>query len=282
MKQHIPQDAVTLESLEQQIRVISLESVSDTQMLKAETGRLPRFISDVKSFITRHLNPFSVSVKTVDARKLDTLTRGQLYTKLAALGVFVPSGFTGKWLPYIELLAKSQQTVNNLYHGLLIPFEKYLASVLTNAEALKNLSVPSELARYKASDTVELSKEFAAFFGKSNSTEATFGDVAERIADIQTVARNLNEVNLEFAKIDRRALLKRVENITEMLDGLVSNIKQYPDEYAMSASSVKLISDLSLFMAREVEYYTIHGYFLEAFTTSVDDSFKRLAQAISR
>ncbi len=282
MKQHLPQDDVTLESLAQQLRVISLESSNDTQLLKAETARMPRFINDIKSFITRRLNPFSVDVRTVDSRKLEAAVRGQLFTKISSLGVFVPSGFEGKWLPYIALLDKSQSSVNGLYFDLLIPFEKYLAAVLTTAESLKDLSIPTPLARYKSADTAELSKEFAKFFGAGNGTEAVLGDVIERLPDIPTVTRDLNAVNVEFAKIDRRALLKRVENITDLLDKLIDNIKNHPDEYQMSATSVKIISELALYMAREVEYYTIHGYFLEAFTTSVDDSYKRLAAALTR
>ena len=282
MKQHIPQEDVTLESLEQQLRVISLESVADSQVLRAETTRLPRFINDVKVFIKRRLNPFSVSPKTIDGRKLEMAIRGQMITRVAPLGVFVPSGFKGKWLPYIELLEKSQKVNDNLYHGLLIPFEKYLASVLTNSDRLKDLSIPAELSKYQSSDTVELNKEFAAFFDNSNSTEATFGDVVDRLTDIPTITRNLNNVNVEFAKIDRRALLQRVENVTDMLDSLIENIKNHASEYEMSATAVRTVSDLSMYMAREVEFYTIHGYFLESFTTSVDDSYKRLVQSLSR
>lgn len=282
MKEFFPAEEITMESLERNARVISMESGLVSQTLKATPSRLPAFVEDVKQFLKRHLNPFSVSVKQVDGRRLEALLRTNDYLKVSNLGVFIPTGFQGKWLDYVKLLSTSQQSINVLNNELLIPFEQFLSTVLTSSDRLKNLSVPQALMRYKEADTEALGREFAKFFGNSGNTEATFGDVVERNADLAEVTRGLNETNVQFAHIDRKILLKRVENITEMLDLLMNNIKQYPDEYQISGPTVQTLSALTLAMARQVEYYTVHGYFLEAFTTAVADSYKRLEKALSR
>jgi len=44
---------------------------------------------------------------------------------------------------------------------------------------------------------------------------------------------------------------------------------------------LKQLTDLTYFMAREVEFYSTVGYFLQAFTTSVNDSYKGLESALT-
>jgi hypothetical protein len=277
-----PNATVTLESLSHQRTVIGLESAGLSQAMSAAVNKLPHFLEDVKKFITSRLNPFSSNITLVDSRKLEARFRTIDYVSASNLGVFVPAGFNGNWLDYIQVLNKSQKVLDNLRDGLLKPFEVYVAQLLNSPEHLRDNSIMPQLARYKSPDFKGLDKEFSTFFNKTQSTESTYGEVVKRHADLPLITRDLNEVNTRFASIDRTVLIKQVTSISDLLGMLINNIKESREEYVVSGTTMKALTDLTFFMAHEVEYYTTHGYFLDTFSLSVKDSYKRLERSVER
>ncbi len=277
------EDEVTLESLHRQRNVITLESNAPSQAIAAMTSRLPKFLADVKDFIGRHIRPFGQSVNLVDSRKLEARFKTLDYITASNLGVFVPGGFKGQWLPYTEVLNRSQAIIDVLRKDLLNPFETHLSVLLTDHSHLRDNNLGGSLSRYKKNDLEALKKDFNKFFtGNLSVTDATYGDVVGRHADLPQVSKTLNDINLRFAAVDRTDLLKQVDRISEYLGTLIHNLENHPDEYTISAAMLQALVNLTYTMAGEVEYYTVHGYFLDAFTVSVRDSYKHLEKAVIR
>lgn len=274
---------VSLEDLMHQRTVLSLESGVLSQTLSATTDRLPRFLADVKQFVADRLSLHKSNIDLVDSRKLESRFKTLDYVSASNLGVFVPAGFTGTWLDYIQVLQRSQKTLDVLRDGLLKPFENYVSMLLTTPDHLRDNSVHPQLARYKSPDIEGLKKSFKEHFSaKTQETESTYGEVVKRHADLPLVTRDLNEVNTSFARIDRTVLHKQVTSISDMLGQLILNFKEDPENYVVSGVTLKALTDLTYFMAQEVEYYSTHGHFLDNFTVSVKDSYKRLEKALDR
>lgn len=274
-------EQVTFESLSHQRTVIGLEAMTLSQTLNASTNRLPEFLAGAKQFIAGMFSPSSPKPQLVDSRKLEREIRDVDYVSAAPLRVFVPAGFNTTWLQYIELLAQSQRVLDDLQRGLLKPFETWISTLLMRPDTLRAVSFTPDLARYKAPDLDALKENFAASFDKSGKTESTYGAVIKRHADLPLVTRNLNDVNSHYGAINRRDLLKQVNDISALLDKLLHNMKEDPETYQISGPVLKQLTDLTYFMAREVEFYSTVGYFLQAFTVSVDDSYKNLERILS-
>lgn len=273
---------ISLEDLNHQRVVIGLESSVISQTLSATASKLPRFLDEIKGFVQSKLNPFKHSIDLVDSRVIEEKFRQIDYIQASNLGVVVPVGFKGTWLDYVAVLADSQKVVSSMRDGLLKPFETYIAELLNNPDHLRSNSVNPQLARYKSNTMEPLKVEFAKFIGNGSKTEASYGDVVKRHNDLPLVTRGLNDINTAFASIDRSVLIKQVTSISDLLDRLITNIKEEPEAYVISGACLKSLTDLTYFMAREVEYYTTHGYFLETFTLSVKDSYAMLKQAVDR
>jgi hypothetical protein len=283
MKKHFVSDeAVSLEGLDRQRNVISMESAGPSQVMSASASRLSGFLGDIKNFVMTKLNPFKHHIDLVDSRWLEDKFKNIDYVQASQLGVVTPVGFKGNWLGYIQVLAESQAHVSNLQTGLLKPFEMHLSDLLNNPEHLRANSVPQTLAKFKPNQPNQLKEKFSKFIGVGGSTESTYGDVVKRHGELPTVTHALNEVNTLFASIDRSVLIKQVNSISTMLETLTNNIEADPDNYVISGACLKALTDLTFFMATEIDFYTVHGYFLETFTLSVKDSYNMLRESIDR
>jgi hypothetical protein len=283
MKKHFStEDVITLEGLDRQRTTISLESNNPSEVLSANPNKLPGFLADIKNFVLTRLNPFKHHIDLVDSRFIEEKFRNIDYIQASQLGVITPVGFKGTWLNYMAVLAESQAQVTNLQTGLLKPFELYLSELLNTPDHLRANSVGSQLAKFKPNKPSVLKAKFAGFIGTGGSTESTYGEVVKRHADLPLVTRELNEINTRFASIDRTVLIKQVNSVSGMLDTLIGHIKEDPETYVISGACLKALTDLTYYMAEEVEFYTIHGYFLETFTLSVKDSYAMLKKSVDR
>lgn len=283
MKKHFAtDDEVSLESLARQRHVISLESGAPSQVMSASADKLSGFLSDIKTFVMTKLNPFKHHIDLVDSRFIEDKFKNIDYVQASQLGVVTPVGFKGNWLEYIKVLAESQAHVSNLQTGLLKPFEMFLSDMLNSPDHLRGNSVSPQLAKIKTGQASAFKEKFANFVTNAGNTEATYGDVVKRHAELPVVSHALNEVNTQFASIDRSVLIKQVTSISNMLETLTNNIQEDPENYVISGAILKSLTDLTFFMATEVEFYTIHGYFMETFTLSVKDSYAMLRSSVDR
>jgi hypothetical protein len=274
--------SASLEDLNHQRTVIGLESIGVSQTLSAVTLRLPQYLDQIRQFVGNKLNPFKNHIDLVDSRFIEGKFRQLDYIQASYLGVVVPSGFVGTWLEHISVLGESQKIVTDMRTGLLKPFELYISELLNNPDSLKSNTIDEKLSRYKPGRIDDVKVKFVANYGNNGLIETTYGDVCKRHGDLPVVTRNLNDVNTAFASIDRNTLIKQVDSISNLLGMLIANIKEDPTTYAVSGACLKAITDLTYFMACEVEYYTTHGYLLETFTLSVKESFEGLKKAVSR
>ena len=105
-------EQISLESLDRQHRIISLESTNLSQTLSAVTDRLPGFLVDVKHFITNTMNPFASTTGLVNSHTLEARLRNVDFLLVAGLAVDTPPGFRAKWLDYIQALNQGQAVLD--------------------------------------------------------------------------------------------------------------------------------------------------------------------------
>lgn len=270
-------EQISLESLDRQHRIISLESTNLSQTLSAVTDRLPGFLVDVKHFITNTMNPFASTTGLVNSHTLEARLRNVDFLLVAGLAVDTPPGFRAKWLDYIQALNQGQAVLDIFQATALKPFETWLGTLINSPDLLRSVGSAPSLMRYKAPDLDGIKAAMAKCFDpKSGDVSATVGDVVSRSADIPVVTRQLNDINSRFATIDRKVLIRQVTAITELLDALIAGIKEDPEGLPVSGATLKTLTEMTFNMAREVEFYSAHAYAVESFTQSVKDSYKRL------
>lgn len=270
---------VTMESLTRQHTVIAMEAVGLSQMFNAGLAKLPSFLGNFRSFLTHTMNPFAPEYVTLNDSKLRRRLDESDYVTLSPLRVVVPEGFKGYWLDYLALMTESAKPLVSMQSSLLKPFEMWIAAALNAPDSLKSLAAPHSLNGFKAPDIDRLSKLHAGFFSGSQST-STYGKVFKRNADVPVLTRDLNELTARFAAIPRKEIIKQVESIVDLLSQLLENAKADPETYRISGPNLKLIADMTYYVAREVEYYAIYGYQLNDFSRAVNDSYKALEKAL--
>lgn len=272
---------VTLESLDSQHTVISLEAMTLSQVFEVNQSKLPRFLNDTMRFLKNKLSIFSPSVLNVDDRKLAPYLKTIDYATLMPLRVITLEKFNSTWLDYTNLLAKAHTEVMPIQTDLLKPFETFLGVTLNNPENMKSIANIASLPKRNNKDYVGLNGEFGKAFSGRPGAHLTYGEVVQRNADVATVVIGINNLNQDFAKLHRNDLIKNVNRISELLGLLMQKMHNKENEM-MSGAFTKSLSDLTYAVAQDVEFYTTYGYRLESFTVSLKDSINQLVRFLSK
>jgi hypothetical protein len=275
---------VTLESLRRDYEMISLESMTLTQTLKALPHRLPEFVADVKNFI------FNMSaakdaplLAAIDTRLMERMLPKQNYVHMSDVTVFVPPSMNVEWNVYLDALSTSQTLVDGLLNETLSPALRYISVMLTQPENLASVRGKASEYNIVFHDIEAVRKKIAACYSKSGAdAKVRYGDVFKNNNDALIAMKRTNELCEAMAKINRQEVITAVNEITDAMDKLLIRMKQYPDQYKMSGATMNDISKLAYNLGAEIEFFAAHVYMVQSASQAMLDSKDKIEAVLTR
>jgi hypothetical protein len=270
---------ISLEKLANDSRVINLNATVSSEGF---ADALPNFFTDVKSFIS---DLFTVS-KSTSPGALDThgffgSIKQIEYTKLMPVPIHMPMGFNGNVVHYIDVLEKAQGISEKLISDVLNPFSIWIALNISDPTRLAQLTSDRGIHGLRFHDIAGVTKEIGQFIDtNSGRSEVTFGSAFRRVGDWSEAVKQFNDLNNRANRLNNTDITNMVASISNNLDELLKRIKEEPDTYRISGTTVKVISTMCFTMAKECEFYAAYRHMLANLQVALLDSEKILKEFI--
>lgn len=264
---------MTIKSLQLNSERIALEAfiVSDLAALVKKT--FPMILDNFKGLLS-FATPIEAAIAlTPEARSfMNNVVRKHSYMDVAPMSAWVPEGFSGTYLDYLPSLEAQVTHAESIVNGTLGPFTGFLAKVLTNYDDQIATQAVSYTGLNKLREALEADN--AKHYRKgSTKAQVAVGDVVKRNADWETVLHTTDQLSMRMNKIDRKALTKKLDEATDLLDRLIKQIKNNKMDH-LTPEVVTTLSNGAYQVAKEVEFYSIVYYRVLAFTDAVSKTVK--------
>lgn len=254
-------------------QTISLEAKGGRDSLELFHSRLPRFIANVKDFISSALGRSAPRPDLVKMQTMIKAIEAVGYSRAMALKVYVPTGLSVTYPEYVSVLEESQNAVDRLEKSLLVPFSDWISKMLSSPVELSSLRPSNAPKGIEFSDIEGIRKQVGnCFDNRKGRGEKSLGEAFRRVADIELVQNNTNAIIERLAKINRRELASSVEELSSLLARLVRRIESKEEGYEISNQVIKLLSDMVYQVAVEVEHYSVYVHSIEALTNALNDT----------
>lgn len=239
--------------------MIGLESMTPSQLVLALPARLPKFMQDVKHYLTSQFSTVKSSFlgATFAMGETERLIGTSNYYALSQLEIFIPMGLTKDYVGFVACLEANQKVADTLMADVLKPTSFWLGKVLSSPQEL--LSVRDNHGiQFRKLD--ELKRHTAAHFNKvSNQDKCLFGKVFRSNREFLESVTGVNNVTARLAHLDNKSLQAEVDLIVEMMDKLMIRMQQDPNTYQMSGVTAKAMAQIALHLAERVEFYAAHA-----------------------
>ena len=263
--------------------VISLEARAGLTAIA--TGRLPDFFASVKGTFNTYLaqplkNMFSARGLSWFAREIAKAS----YPAMRGTEVYIPAGLKTDYLTYGKVLETATESMASLKHDVLQPFQKWLAQKLGNPSSLNSLTADAKIENYKSHATPKLEKSIQDCFNLHGKQEVVtaYENAVKRNADWAAISAVADKLNAAFSDAAHKEIVDQVNEITGMMDTLMRRIKEDPDTYKLSATSLTLLSNVSLALAQEIEFYGLLRHRMGEYSKAVVDTMEKLEGQINK
>ena len=219
--------------------------------------------------VRNYLNSFSAD------SKLNTLVSTIPYATLASIKAYVPEGFSGNALEYVQLLEQQLNHANNVVAETLTPYNTFLSGILSNPEATKSSAGKSMSFLHRDQARQDLNEQTGTFFKNGTQTADKFSKFYRQNNEILTVQTKVKLLSEMLKQSDIRVIQRATEDTLELVAALQSSHKLEELKQA-SPQVIKLLGEMTLNAAREVEFYAIVRYRVEAFIKCFEDSLEVL------
>lgn len=264
--------------------VLSLEGETYSMDVIVESTRslLVSYINDIRSFIDNTFSTGHEQATTFGFVKNHALERSikkTNHSSIMMLSTYVPPGMMVDWLKYLDALEECQRSVDNIIVDVLKPAKEYFSLALGSPERLKERSPASDISKIKTHEKeIAAAKKSLQLCYSENvvETKKPFGDVFKRSADWTTANNALQQLTERLARVPAKDVLEYVNDISDVLDRLALRLNQSPDVYEISGLTTKIIADLCMRMAQEVEFYAAHCFIMKTATSAMSDTNAQL------
>lgn len=267
---------LTLEQFEDVCLSLSTEAMSVKGSLKPLRRKLPEFFEQFNAFVNSRFfdDDDEMDLALLSQSHYSALAKKGDYMALRRRMVLVPKGLNVTYLDHLETLSKSQDLVDKLMPETLVPFERFLGTLLTHPDTLKSQRESGTLEDVVQHDLESMQEMISKDFTRDGNERRAYGDVIERQRDWPKIVQNFNSVTERLVQIPRKQVIEMVETITEHLNVIVERIEEDPEAYAASGVTISSLAKMSYAAASEVEYYSIHAFMVEQLQTSIEDAAK--------
>jgi len=197
------------------------------------------------------------------------------YTDLRVRSVAIPPGLDATYLEYAKVLLNASEMIVDIQPNLLTPYSRWLA---TNINTPNNLlsARGGSVKGFKPNDIDGIYELMQPMFKKgSTSNVGKVGKHFSRLKDVSEVSKLNEEISKNLLLIDRKALLKKVDEIVHYLEILFDRLT---DEHATPVSPEvgKMLSKLTYTVAREMEFMGVVFYNHKAFNVAFEQVIEKL------
>lgn len=283
---HTPKFQLAMEGhLEQALRVdrrIGLEAGILSNFANTLREGIPSMLSSVTSALRSAEIPEDTSKKGVQFHRPEflRLLEKHNYVHLSALSVFVPEGFKGNLAMYAIALLESAEHANKVVADSINPYNTFLSTLLSSSNA--RLSSFAELSYLAKKDLARdnLNKEIGKFFNAgSTASKQPMGSVISRNADWQALLLTLPRIQKASEEVSRQTVQKSVDECLELI-GAVKEGAKAGELDNLSGPMIKQLSQATLSVAREVEFYSVTAFRIGTLNTVVDQSINSVTNAL--
>lgn len=201
------------------------------------------------------------------------------YLDLVNIKAYKPAGMKVTYLEYLEALEPVVKYVVNCKAGL-DAFNTKLAVLLTSRDEMKSTAFDSKAWAILQESRDNFAKDLGACIkNNDHTTNCLYKDVLARNIEWELIFEKAYALGLLLEKIDRRNMLKKVNEISENLKRLeASRSKGELEE--ISAESIREIAEGAFQMASEVEFFALIYHKMQAFNTAVDDTMEHIESVL--
>ena len=265
---------VTLESIQNQVMVITLEASTEASIDFTPLTRLKHLFSDFSNYIKQTLHGAFTSQLSGQTylKVLDKTT----YADLMTTEIYKPVGLKVTFIEYLEKLGDSVSYSEQLISRTLIPFKEWVGSALGDPKLLKRVVGPEV---YKPNELEKLTKQMSKCFNhKDRSDREKYKKLIGRNNDWTTVTDMFNNLNERQNQTGIKEVQNHTNELAHQLNVLQERIAEDSMTYAMSKNAIKDLAEAIEGTARAVSFFAYVGTRLSEFSVVLEDNLERLKQ----
>lgn len=249
--------------------VVALEAFAVSDVTAYFKDVFPSIAGAFSDFVSRFKAPGPNIALSPKYRNFQHDMLKHAYLDVAPITAYVPEGLAVGYLDYAErLLAAVQHSVKIM--DVMGPYSVYLSQLITNKDALvstKGSDVENKILQRERDD---LNDNLGECFRKgSTKAEASIGDVVRRNAEWTDVFAMCDDMSALLAKVDRKALMKKVNECSEHL-AIILKLLRDKDIEKVANQTVINLADGAYQMAAELEFFAVVYFKVEVFTNCVN------------
>jgi hypothetical protein len=264
------EQTVSLGVLEEATLVLSTEAINLRGSFDSLREKLPGFFDKLTGFVNGLLPNEELQLDLFNQRKYAKLSKKGDYMTLRRRNVMVPKGLQVSYLKHLTSLNRNQDALDELLTETLRPFERHLATLLSNPETLKSQRDSKIIDKVVTHDIESLRTEMAKDFNKDSAERRSYGDLVGRQSDWPKIAGEFNDLVERMARISRKEVLSLVETISGHLNKLIERMETDPETYEASGLKISELAKVSFVMAEEVEFYATQAFMVEQLQASIE------------
>jgi len=244
-----------LDQLRHQSAVISLEAASGDNAVLSAISRLPNFFTAAQTTFQKLLGANS-GIGPIMLGFWRSNNPAD-YAQMRHMEIAIPPGLAVDYLTYVEQLEKIAKEAIHVRPHVIEPFAAWLGERLGNPASLSaitpNLSIPGlkllTIDKYQK----QLDKCFSANARAESVT--TYAKVIQRNADWTKVNDLYNSIGGLFSENEHAAIVRSVNDMSELLGQLTVRVEQNRELYKLSAAALTSLSNTTYAVAQQLEFY---------------------------
>jgi len=266
--------------VDQQVDQLAARLSMESEVLQDFTDLLAKSIpalgQSLAASFQKSLNLFQgfISGFSPDSRLLN-FANTVPYSALAPMKIYVPEGFSGNALEYVQLLKESVTHTEDLVANVINPYNGFLSALISNPDSAKNTAIRPAIFDRKDRERDELNMKIGKFFKNGTSSTGKYEQFFKRNLELVESKRDLDQIYRDLTKISPSTVQKAVNDTIDLIAGLESVL---PKEQLkqISPQTVKFLAEATLTVAKEVEFYGITRYRSETFVKCFEETLALL------
>lgn len=276
-----------LSAIQHQLLLLSMESngVSGAESTASILQRSQGILMDIRGSLgsaRRSFTAMGFKLYYPDSALNRTVANAN-YLNLAKVTVYVPVGLKIRWVDYVTTLEEAVELSLTITDDVLKPMKVYLATLLTDPEKMKavTLSVLEKEIKFNDVEIKKLKETFKASFDQSNSPEVPYGQVFANKGEWPDVNDRLKKVLTTASKLDVSKFAEYVGEISECTEKLLIRMKNEPEVYKLNNINAETLSNRIFKAATEIEFVAALKIMLNSAEQAMTDTVKKLKQNLA-
>lgn len=277
----------SLKPLEIVQRIVAL----DLQSIGSQDYDVLNRLKDIADPITSQFHAISSAVKSLCLVRptffLNSRSEGEKlkelnYLDITSIHAQVPEGLKVTLSAYQSHLVAAVREYRDIIKDNLTPFLHFLEDMLTNKTSMSSVTQYSGVLKTLAVKREKLNIAFGTCFEDGSfETSRTFGDVYSSKTDYLAAIDQTEILNEWLSKVKTTEIQKLVTRICDVLDALVAQVNK-DVATDMSKTNLKYLADCAYEVGREVEFFALLVYRIQAACASMNFNSEKLAVAMNR